>query len=77
VIELRPKEYDLLLALLRHRDRIVSRAELLRDVWGYQADTISRTVDTHVAGLRHKIEADPLNPRHLLTVRSAGYMLKR
>lgn len=77
VIDLRPKEFDLLLALFRQHDRIVSRAELLRDVWGYHASTVSRTVDTHMAGLRHKLEADPLNPRYLLTVRTAGYLLRQ
>jgi DNA-binding response OmpR family regulator len=77
VVELRPKEFDLLLALYRQHDRVVSRAELLRDVWGYHSSTISRTVDTHMAGLRLKLEADPLTPRHLLTVRTAGYMLRR
>jgi DNA-binding response OmpR family regulator len=76
-VELRPKEFDLLLALLRHQDRIVSRAELLRDVWGYQADTVSRTVDTHMAGLRQKLEDDPLDPRYFITVRSVGYMMRR
>ena len=77
VIDLRPKEFDLLLALFRQHDRIVSRAELLRNVWGYHASTVSRTVDTHMAGLRHKLEADPLNPRYLLTVRTAGYLLRQ
>jgi len=76
-VDLRPKEFDLLLALLRHQGRIVSRAELLRDVWGYQADTVSRTVDTHMAGLRQKLEDDPLNPRYFITVRSVGYMMRR
>lgn len=76
-VELRPKEFDLLLALLRHQDRIVSRSELLRDVWGYQADTVSRTVDTHMAGLRQKLEDDPLDPRYFITVRSVGYMMRR
>jgi DNA-binding response OmpR family regulator len=75
-VDLRPKEYDLLLTLLRHQGRIVSRAELLRDVWGYHAGTVSRTVDTHIAALRAKLEADPLDPGHILTVRSAGYMLR-
>jgi DNA-binding response OmpR family regulator len=76
VVSLRPKEFDLLLALMRHHDRILSRTELLRDVWGYRAGTFSRTVDTHVAALRQKIETEPLNPQFLLTVRSAGYMLR-
>ncbi len=71
-VELRPKEFDLLLALFRQHDRVVTRAELLRDVWGYHASTVSRTVDTHIAGLRLKLEDDPLRPRHLLTVRAAG-----
>jgi DNA-binding response OmpR family regulator len=76
VVSLRPKEFDLLLALMRHHDRILSRTELLRDVWGYRAGTFSRTVDTHIAALRQKIETEPLNPQFLLTVRSAGYMLR-
>jgi DNA-binding response OmpR family regulator len=76
-VDLRPKEFDLLLALLRHQDRIVSRSELLRDVWGYQADTVSRTVDTHMAGLRQKLEDDPLEPHYFITVRSVGYMMRR
>jgi DNA-binding response OmpR family regulator len=76
VIDLRPKEYDLLLALLHHRGRVVSRAELLRDVWGYHTETVSRTVDTHMAGLRQKLETNPFNPQLLLTVRSVGYMLR-
>jgi DNA-binding response OmpR family regulator len=75
-VDLRPKEYDLLLALLHHRGRVVSRAELLRDVWGYHCETVSRTVDTHMAGLRAKLEANPFNPRFLITVRSVGYMLR-
>lgn len=76
LVELRPKEFDLLLALLRRHDRIVSRAELLRDVWGYHPSAASRTIDTHMAGLRQKLERHPLVPRHLLTVRAAGYMLR-
>jgi DNA-binding response OmpR family regulator len=76
-VELRPKHFDLLIALLRHEGRVVSRAELLRDVWGYHADTVSRTVDTHIAGLRHQLEANPFDPRYILTVRTAGYMLVR
>ena len=77
VVNMRPKEYDLLLALMRHQGRVVSRAELLRDVWGYQADTVSRTVDTHMAGLRQHLELDPINPRYLITVRTVGYMMRR
>jgi RimJ/RimL family protein N-acetyltransferase len=49
--------------------------ELLRDVWGYDAEVVSRTVDTHVAELRRKLEDDPAHPRYILTVRKAGYRL--
>lgn len=75
-ITLRRKEYDLLLALVRHQGRIVSREELLREVWGYHPDIVSRTVDTHILALRHKLEADPMEPRRIMTSRSAGYFLK-
>ena len=74
-VPLRPKEYELLLALLRREGTVVSRLELLKDVWGYQDDVLSRTVDTHVGELRRKLEADPANPRLILTVRKAGYRL--
>jgi len=72
-VELAPKELDLLLALIRHRGAVVSRLELMREVWGYTAAVVSRTVDTHVAALRKKLERDPSSPRHVLTVRKAGY----
>ena len=48
----------------------------MREVWGYSADVVSRTVDAHVAELRRKIEDDPANPRYLLTMRKAGYRLR-
>jgi two-component system, OmpR family, alkaline phosphatase synthesis response regulator PhoP len=75
-VELRPKEYDLLMSLLRRNGEIITRLELLRDVWGYDADVVSRTVDTHVAELRRKIEDNPSEPRHILTVRKTGYRLR-
>jgi DNA-binding response OmpR family regulator len=74
-ITLRPKEFDLLAALVRHRGRIVSRAELLREVWGYAAGTESRTVETHLAALRERLGDDPQAPRYIVTVRRAGYRL--
>jgi DNA-binding response OmpR family regulator len=52
---------------------VASRAELLSEVWGYSNDVSSRTVDTHIAELRRKLELDAAAPRHLLTVRKAGY----
>jgi DNA-binding response OmpR family regulator len=76
-ITLRPKEFDLLAALVRHRGRVVSRAELLREVWGYAAGTESRTVETHLAALRERLGDDPQSPRYIVTVRRAGYRLGR
>jgi DNA-binding response OmpR family regulator len=75
-VELAPKEYDLLVALLDRGGAVVSRLELMREVWGYSDDAVSRTIDTHVAELRRKLEADPASPRHILTVRKVGYRLK-
>ena len=74
-IELTPKEFDLLLALLEAKGAVVSRAELLAKVWGYQDNVYTRTVDTHVAELRRKIEPEPRNPRYVLTARKAGYRI--
>ena len=73
----RPKELDLLLALLRRDGRVATRAELLDEVWRYEADVMSRTVDVHILELRRKLEADPAEPRHVLTVRKTGYRLVR
>ncbi len=74
-VPLRPKEYDLLGALLRRRGGVVARNQLLREVWGYHESVLSRTLDTHVGELRRKLEADPGAPRYLLTVRKTGYRL--
>jgi DNA-binding response OmpR family regulator len=76
-VALTPKEFDLLLALVRRRGAVASRMELLTEVWGYSAAVLSRTVDTHVAELRRKLEADPAAPDHILTVRKAGYRLEK
>ncbi len=76
-VQLTPKEFDLLGALLRRRGAIASRAELLAEVWEYaNTQVMTRTVDIHVAELRRKLEDDPSSPRHLLTVRKAGYRLQ-
>ena len=59
------------------RGAVISRQELLREVWGHQADDIvTRTVDTHVGELRKKLEDDPAKPKHILTVRKIGYRLQ-
>lgn len=75
-VDLAPKEFDLLLALLRRRGEVATRLDLLAEVWGYSAAAVTRTIDTHVAELRRKLEADPATPRHILTVRKAGYRLQ-
>ena len=76
-VSLRPKEFDLLLALARHDGEVVSRVDLLEEVWGYDSEVVSRTVDTHVRQLRRKLERDPNAPKHILTIRKTGYRLKR
>ena len=72
-VALRPMEYRLLMALVRRGGQLATREELLVEVWGYDERVVSRTVDTHVAELRRKLEDDPAKPRHILTVRKAGY----
>jgi len=76
-VALRPKEFDLLLALGRRDGELVSRIDLLEEVWGYDSEVVSRTVDTHVRQLRVKLEQNPHAPLHILTVRKTGYRLKR
>jgi len=75
-VDLAPKEFDLLVALWRKRGTVVSRLELLRDVWLYSESAATRTVDTHIGELRRKLERDPSAPRYILTVRKAGYRLE-
>lgn len=76
-IDFTRREVELLAYLHQHRERPVSREELLSEVWGYarHLDIETRTVDIHIAKLRRKIEHDPKNPLRLLTVRGAGYRL--
>jgi two-component system, OmpR family, alkaline phosphatase synthesis response regulator PhoP len=68
-------EYRLLRYLLEHRGSTISREELFDKVWGMESDTMSRTVDVHVASLRKKIEPDPRYPQYLLTVKGVGYKM--
>jgi len=75
-VPLTPKEYELLVALLRRRGAVASRVELLTEVWGYNSAVMSRTVDTHIAELRRKLEENLAAPQHILTVRKAGYRLQ-
>jgi DNA-binding response OmpR family regulator len=75
-VNLAPLEYQLLIALYDRRGAVVSRHDLMREVWGHSTTVVSRTVDTHILELRRKLEPDPANPRHILTVRKAGYRLQ-
>ena len=70
---LTPKAFELLLALAARDGRVVTRQELLKEVWGYGAFVLSRTVDSHIAELRRKLEVDPAHPRHIVTVWKVGY----
>lgn len=72
-VSLSMREFELLKYLVDHRGRVVSRDELLRDVWGYEPSVASRTVDTHVGWLRQKLEADAAEPQWIVTVRGVGY----
>jgi DNA-binding response OmpR family regulator len=74
-VPLTPMEFDLLVALLRRKGAVASRLDLLKEVWGHSSAVLTRTVDTHIAELRRKLERDPAMPRHILTVRKAGYRL--
>ncbi len=73
VVNLKPKEYELLVCLAKHPGRVFSREFLLEQIWGWDFTGDSRTVDVHIRWLREKIEEDPSHPRYLITVRSAGY----
>jgi DNA-binding response OmpR family regulator len=72
-LSLTPKEFDLLLALIRKRGLAMTRLQLLKEVWGHTAAVMTRTVDLHIFELRRKIEDDPSAPKHILTVRKVGY----
>ena len=73
ILNIKPREYELLVFLVRHRGRVLSRELILERVWGWDYDGGSRTVDVHVHWLRERIEPDPKNPRRIVTVRGVGY----
>jgi DNA-binding response OmpR family regulator len=72
-VALKPREFDLLLKFLERPGFVFTRVRLLNEVWGYQADVQTRTVDLHVAELRRKLEPDAASPRHFITVWKTGY----
>ena len=71
------REARLLRYLIERKGTILSRDELLQEVWGYKSIPLTRTVDVHIAWLRQKIEDDPKNPRHIVTVHGQGYRFGR
>lgn len=73
VVELKPREFDLLALLVKNPGRAFSRDQMLEQLWGHNYYGDSRTVDVHVRWLREKIEPDPGKPRRLVTVRGVGY----
>ena len=72
-IALAGKELQLLQYLIDHRGRVVPREEILQNVWEYNSDVSSRTIDVHVAWLRQKLEDQPQHPKHIHTIRGKGY----
>jgi DNA-binding response OmpR family regulator len=75
-VSLAPKEFALLRVLMENAGRVVTRQTLLDKVWGYDFEGEQQTVSVHIRWLREKIEEDSRNPRHIITVRSRGYMFK-
>jgi DNA-binding response OmpR family regulator len=75
LVELAPKEFDLLLELIRHDGAVVSRINLMKTVWGHSSAIVSRTVDTHIAELRRKLEDGSAQSPLIVTVRKAGYRI--
>ncbi|MDY7018954.1 MAG: response regulator transcription factor [Chloroflexota bacterium] len=73
ILDLSPKEFELLAFLTRNRGQVFTRDYLLEKVWGYDYAGDTRTVDVHIRWLRRKIEVNPAHPQHLLTVRGFGY----
>lgn len=72
-LELSAREFDILKYLIQHRNQIVTRDQLLDQVWGYTSSPITRTIDNHIAKLRQKIEDTPSDPQHIITVHRVGY----
>ncbi|MEZ4863828.1 MAG: response regulator transcription factor [Caldilineaceae bacterium] len=73
LVELTPIEYELLYTLAQHPKRVLSREQLIEQVWGYDYYGDDRVIDVHIRRLRNKIEDDGANPRYITTVRGAGY----
>jgi len=75
-VELSAREFRILAYFIEHAGELLTRERLLNDIWGYDVFPTTRTVDNHLARLRKKLEDAPESPRHLLTVRGAGYVFE-
>jgi DNA-binding response OmpR family regulator len=75
LIQTTHKEIEVLKFLWNQKNQVVSREQLLKEVWGYEAYPTTRTVDNFILKLRQKIEQDPTHPKHILTVHGIGYKL--
>ena len=76
-IDMSAREFDLLRYFVEREGQVITRAQLLDDVWGYDTTPTTRTVDNYVLSLRKKIEQNPSRPKHLITVHTAGYKFVR
>jgi DNA-binding response OmpR family regulator len=74
-VAMTPREIEILKYFWKHRNETVSRDKLLTDVWGYDDSVSTRTVDNFILKLRQKVEDDPANPRHIITIHGVGYKL--
>ena len=72
-VSLTPKAYELMMALIKRRGAVATRVELLREVWDHRAIVLTRTVDSHMAELRKKLEHDAADPKHFITIWKVGY----
>lgn len=77
LVPLTPQEFKMLRFFLNNPERVISRTELLNEVWGYNNYPTTRTVDTHILRLRQKLEKDPTDPVHFRTVHGTGYKFVR
>jgi DNA-binding response OmpR family regulator len=74
-LDLSPREFEILQFLIAHVGETVTREQLLHHIWGEHASLYTRTIDAHITRLRHKLEAEPANPQHIITIHRVGYRL--
>ena len=72
-LDISSREFQILKILITHEGEVMSRDQILDEIWGYDDFPTERAIDTHIARLRQKLEDDPSQPKHILTVYGAGY----